>query len=77
MKFLTKFWVESLINQSKGALALLPFAIILVKLPFWAKIKNLRTHLCKPHKLGISSCINMILSDLERYAKGLPEYVKI
>ena len=28
-------------------------------------------------KLVISSCINMILRDLERYTKGLPEYVKI
>ena len=50
---------------------------MLAKLPFWAEIKNLRTHHHKPHKLVISSHINMILSDLERYTKGLPKYAEI
>ena len=54
----------------------MPFAIMLAKLPFWAEIKNLRTHRRKPHKLVISVRINIILSDLERYTKCLPEYVK-
>ena len=39
-----------------------------------AKIKNSRMHHCKPHKLVISSHIDMILSDLERYTKGLPQH---
>ena len=71
-----KFSVEDQIRKG-FELDLLPFAIMLAKLPFWAKIKNSRMHRCKPHKLVISGHINIILSDLERYTKCLPEYVKI
>jgi hypothetical protein len=55
---------------------LLPFAIMLAKLPFWAQIKNLRTHCREPHKSTSSGRRNIIVSDLKRYDKGLPEYVK-
>jgi hypothetical protein len=55
---------------------LLPFAIMLAKLPFWAQIKNLRTRCREPHKSTSSGRKNIIVSDLKRYDKGLPEYVK-
>ena len=56
---------------------LLLFSIKLVMLPFWAEIKNLRTHHCKPYKIANPGRINTIVSDLERYDIGLLEYVKI
>jgi hypothetical protein len=58
------------------SLTLLPFAIMLAKLPFWAQIKNLRTRCREPHKSTSSGRRNIIVSDLKRYDKGLPEYVK-
>ena len=45
--------------------------------PFWAEIKNLRTCYCVPYKLVSFGPTNMIVSDLERYDIGLPEYVKM
>ena len=56
---------------------LLLFAIMLVMLPFWAQIKKLRTHHCKPHKLVSSGHRDINLSDLKRYDEGLLKYVKI
>jgi len=56
---------------------LLLFAIMLVMLPFWAQIKNLRTHCCEPYKLVSSGHKDMILSDLKRYNEGLLKNVKI
>jgi len=56
---------------------LLLFAIMLVMLSFWAQIKNLRTHCCKPYKLVSSGCKDIVSSDLERYNEGLLKYVKI
>ncbi len=55
---------------------LLPFAIMLANLPFWAQIKILRTRCRKPHKLASSGRRNIIVSDLKTYDEGLPEYVK-
>ena len=46
-------------------------------LPFWAQIKNLRTRHGKAYNCVSSGWNNTILSDLERYDVGLPEYVKI
>ena len=56
---------------------LLLFAIKMATRPFWAEIKNLRTCYCAPYKLVSFSPTNMIVSDLERYDIGLPEYVKM
>ena len=56
---------------------LLPFAIMLAKLPFWAQIKNLRTRCREPHKLVNSGRKDMILGDLERYDVGLQACIKI
>ena len=56
---------------------LLLFAIKMATLPFWAQIKNLRTRHGKAYKFVSSGLNNIILSDLERYDVGLPEYVKI
>jgi len=60
-----------------GAPVLLLFAIKMATLPFWAQIKNLRTRPGKAYKCVNSGQNNMILSNLERYNVGLPEYVKI
>jgi hypothetical protein len=56
---------------------LLLFAIKMATLPFWAQIKNLRTHHREAYKFVDSGQNDMILSDLERYDVGLPEYVKV
>jgi len=56
---------------------LLLFAIKMAMLPFWAQIKNLRTHHGKAYNCVSSGWNNTILSDLERCDVGLPEYVKI
>ena len=56
---------------------LLLFAIKMATLPFWAEIKNLRTRHREAYKFVNSGRNDMILSDLERYDVGLPEYVKI
>ena len=56
---------------------LLLFAIKMVTRPFWAKIKNLRTRHCKPHKIANPGRINTIVSELERYDIGLLEYKEI
>ena len=48
-----------------GVAYLLPFAIMLAKLPFWAQIKNL------------TSRSNIIVSDLKRYHGGLLEYANL
>jgi len=45
--------------------------------PFWAEIKNLRTRYCAPYKFVSFGPTNTIVSDLERYDIGLPEYVKM
>ena len=45
--------------------------------PFWAEIKNLRTCYCAPYKFVSFGPTNTIVSDLERYDIGLPEYVEI
>ena len=57
--------------------SLLLFAIKMVMRPFWAKIKNLRTRYCAPYKFVSFGPTNTIVSDLERYDIGLPEYVKM
>jgi len=56
---------------------LLLFAIKMAMRPFWAEIKNLRTRYCAPYKFVSFGPINTIVSDLERYDIGLPEYVKM
>jgi hypothetical protein len=56
---------------------LLLFAIKMATLPFWAKIKNLRTCRREAYKFVNSGRNDMILSDLERYDVGLLEYVNI
>ena len=56
---------------------LLLFAIKMATRPFWAEIKNLRTCYCVPYKLVSFGPTNMIVSDLERYDIGLPEYIKM
>jgi hypothetical protein len=56
---------------------LLLFAIKMATLPFWAEIKNLRTLHREAYRFVNSGRNDMILSDLERYDVGLPEYVKI
>jgi len=56
---------------------LLLFAIKMATWPFWAEIKNLRTHYCAPYKFVSFGPTNTIVSDLERYDIGLPEYVKM
>jgi len=49
----------------------------MVMWPFWAEIKNLRTRYCVPYKFVSFGPTNTIVSDLERYDIGLPEYVKM
>jgi hypothetical protein len=44
---------------------------------FWAEIKNLRTRYCAPYKFVSFGPTNTIVSNLERYDIGLPEYVKM
>ena len=55
---------------------LLLFAIKMATRPFWAEIKNLRTCYCASYKFVSFGPTNTIVSDLERYDIGLPEYVK-
>jgi len=69
-------WVSNLPMSLSTTYSLLPFAIMLANLPFWAQIKILRTGCCKPHKLASSGRRNIIVSDFKRYDEGLPEYVK-
>ena len=60
-----------------GPESLLLFAIKMATRPFLAEIKNLRTRYCAPYKFVSFGPTNTIVSDLERYDIGLPEYVKM
>jgi hypothetical protein len=72
---LTNSLVSEINNKTRSWILLL-FAIKMATLPFWAEIKNLRTRHREAYKFVNSGRNDMILSDLERYDVGLPEYVK-
>ena len=77
MRILTSTGILDTGHTVSLELLLLLFAIKMATRPFWAEIKNLRTCYCAPYKLVSFSPTNMIVSDLERYDIGLPEYVKM
>jgi hypothetical protein len=75
-KFSSLYGIQYFLPSPAKNLALLLFAIKMATLPFWAEIKNLRTRHREAYKFVNSGRNDMILSDLERYDVGLPEYVK-